>query len=345
MSILSKMTIAVITSVLLAVLLVGCGTADDGGEKDVGSNGPHITASFYPIYDLASKVMGDEGTVDVLIPNGAEPHGWEPSATDMRELAATDLLIMNGAGMEPWSADLLARLGDDAPKAVVTSEGLELLTPDAYTLTPEHHHDGDVHTHEHDHEVDEHAHEHDADDHDGHDHGDIDPHVWLSPMNAKHQMRVITDALIEQYPDHAGQFETNYTKHAGELDQLDSDYKAALHDLHDARIFVAHEAYGYLARDYGFKQTGITGISADEEPDAKRMAAIVDAVKDSGAKVIFTETLIDSKTADTISRETGAEVKTLSPVASRTEEEVSAGADYVSIMRKNLKTLTKALEH
>ena len=327
MSIRSKMTIAVIASAFLAVLLVGCGTDGDEGEKGAGSEEPRVTASFYPMYDLASKVMGDEGTVALLIPNGTEPHGWEPSATDMRELAGTDLLIMNGAGMEPWSDDLLARLGDDAPKAVVTSEGLELLTPDAYTVAPDHHHDDDAHAH------------------DDHDYGDIDPHVWLSPMNAKHQMRAIADALIDQYPDHADRFEANYAEHAEELDSLDDEFKAALGDLPDGRIFVAHEAYGYLARDYGFKQTGITGIFADEEPDAKRMAAIVDAVKDSGAKVIFTETLIDSKTADTISRETGAEVKTLSPVAARTEEEVSAGDDYVSIMRKNLEVLTDALEH
>ena len=108
-------------------------------------------------------------------------------------------------------------------------------------------------------------------------------------------------------------------------------------------IVVSHEAYGYLCQAYHLEQIGIEGLSPDSEPDAARMAQIVDLVRAKGITTIFFEELVSPKVAQAIASETGAEAVELSPLEGLTQEDLAAGEDYVSVMRANLAKLQKAL--
>lgn len=287
-----------------------------------------VVTSFYAMAVFATKVGGDHVEVTNLVPAGTEPHDWEPSPTDMATIQDADLLVYNGASMEGWVDDTLESLGDNAPAAVEASHGIELRAGDE---------------HEHEHEAEEEGHDHEAEGEHGHEHGLYDPHVWLSPKNAKVELSNIRDALVSADPDHKADYDANYEKYAAEFDQLDADYTEKLSAVPNKTIFVSHEAFGYLCDAYGLNQVAITGMDAEGEPDAQTMAAIIDQAKEVGAKVIFSEDLVSPKISQQIADATGAACEVLNPLEGLTQEQLDAGEDYVSVMQANLDELVKAL--
>lgn len=297
-------------------LLTGCGTQP--ADTAAGDGRLRVLTSFYPMYDFACKIGGDCIDVTNMVPSGTEPHDWEPSTNDLKNLEKADVFIYNGADMEPWADDLLVSRSDTL-RVVEASENVELRTTDG-----EH----------------EHAHEHeDADHH----HGDFDPHVWLDPENAKIEMEAIRDALCAADPENSTVFQSNYEKYAAELDALDEEFREKLAPLPNRTIVVAHEAFGYLCDAYGLTQVGIEGLSPDSEPDPGRMAEVIDFVREHSISTIFFEELVSPKVAEAIASETGAQAKMLSPLEGLSDEQAAAGADYFSVMHDNLAALMEAL--
>jgi zinc transport system substrate-binding protein len=171
-----------------------------------------------------------------------------------------------------------------------------------------------------------------------------DPHVWLSPMNAKKQMENIKDAFAEADPENAEYYEANFSKYSAELDALDAEFKSVIEPLPRRDIVVSHEAFGYLCKAYGLRQIAVEGLSPDSEPDAARVSDIIRFIKENNVKVIFFESLSSAKVAQTISANSGAKAEVLNPLEGLTDEEIKNGEDYFSVMRKNLAALKNALE-
>lgn len=312
----NRLSALVCACTLSLSLLTGCGTQP--ADTAAGDGRLRVLTSFYPMYDFACKIGGDCIDVTNMVPSGTEPHDWEPSTNDLKNLEKADVFIYNGADMEPWADDLLVSRSDTL-HVVEASENVELRTTDG-----EH----------------EHAHEHeDADHH----HGDFDPHVWLDPENAKIEMEAIRDALCAADPENSTVFQSNYKKYAAELDALDAEFREKLAPLPNRTIVVAHEAFGYLCDAYGLTQVGIEGLSPDSEPDPGRMAEVIDFVREHSISTIFFEELVSPKVAEAIASETGAQAKMLSPLEGLSDEQAAAGADYFSVMHDNLAALMEAL--
>lgn len=312
----NRLSALVCACTLSLSLLTGCGTQP--ADTAAGDGRLRVLTSFYPMYDFACKIGGDCIDVTNMVPSGTEPHDWEPSTNDLKNLEKADVFIYNGADMEPWADDLLVSRSDTL-RVVEASENIELRTTDG-----EH----------------EHAHEHeDADHH----HGDFDPHVWLDPENAKIEMEAIRDALCAADPENSTVFQSNYEKYAAELDALDAEFREKLAPLPNRTIVVAHEAFGYLCDAYGLTQVGIEGLSPDSEPDPGRMAEVIDFVREHSISTIFFEELVSPKVAEAIASETGAQAKMLSPLEGLSDEQAAAGADYFSVMHDNLAALMEAL--
>lgn len=313
----NRLSALVCACTLSLSLLTGCGTQP--ADTAAGDGRLRVLTSFYPMYDFACKIGGDCIDVTNMVPSGTEPHDWEPSTNDLKNLEKADVFIYNGADMEPWADDLLVSRSDTL-RVVEASENVELRTTDG-----EH----------------EHAHEHeDADHH----HGDFDPHVWLDPENTKIEMEAIRDALCAADPENSTVFQSNYEKYAAELDALDKAYSDTLSPLPNRTIVVAHEAFGYLCDAYGLTQVGIEGLSPDSEPDPGRMAEVIDFVREHSISTIFFEELVSPKVAEAIASETGAQAKMLSPLEGLSDEQAAAGADYFSVMHDNLAALMEALK-
>jgi zinc transport system substrate-binding protein len=278
-----------------------------------------VYASFYPMYDFSVKIGGDRVKVINMVPSGIEPHDWEPAAADIAGLEEASVFVYNGAGMEHWAPDVLGSLRNKKLVAVEASKGIKLM---------EGHHDEDEDSgEEHDHEGEVH-----------------DPHVWLSPVNAKLVMENIKNAMASADPDGKKYYESNYDKYAAECDLLDKEFESALSGLARRDIIVTHQAFGYMCARYGLNQVPISGLSPDSEPDPSRMAEIIDFTKKNNVKVVFFEELASPKIAESIAASTGARVDMLNPIEGLDDEEISAGEDYFSIMRRNLKSLVAALQ-
>ena len=173
--------------------------------------------------------------------------------------------------------------------------------------------------------------------------GEHDPHVWLSPKNAKAELKNIERALIKADPDNKADYQANYKKYAEKFDELDEQYQNELSKVKGRSIVVSHEAYGYLCDEFGLTQMPITGMDAEGEPNAKTMAQIVQFIKDNNVKTVFGEDLVSQKVAKTIADETGAECVQLNPVEGLTDKQLEAGEDYLAVMQDNLDKLVKAL--
>lgn len=331
------------------VLFSGCskaGETKDAAKSVEKKEGLKVYASVYPMYDFAKKIAGDKLDVEMLMPQGTEPHGWEPDTDTIKNLENADMLIYNGAGLEDWTDKVIDSLSNKNLKVVEASEGVELIKSSHNHEEEEHDHEGAEENHNHEAAENNHNHEaHEEDhEHEGHHHGPMDPHVWISPKNAKIEMENIKNALVELDKENADYYESNYEKYAKMLDELDAKYKEKLAALPNKTIVVSHEAYGYLCKDYGLNQLGIKGVNAETEPDAKKMAEIISYIKENKITTVFTEELIDPKVSKIIAEETGCEVKVLSPIEGLSEEQIKNKEDYFSIMEENLENLVGALK-
>ena len=311
------------TLVLTTLGLTACGNASSVGEgsSNASSDKLDVVASFYPMADFAQKVGGSHVRVTNLVPAGTEPHEWEPSPSDVKKIQGSNVFIYNGADMEGWVDDTLSSVDTSRTTVCKASDGIKLRMAAAEDESDEAS------------STDEHEHA-----------GEHDPHVWLSPKNAKAELKNIEQALIKADPDNKTDYQANYKKYAEKFDELDEQYKNELSKVKGHSIVVSHEAYGYLCDEFGLTQMPITGMDAEGEPDAKTMAQIVQFIKDNNVKTVFGEDLVSQKVAKTIADETGAECVQLNPIEGLTDKQLKDGEDYLSVMKDNLKKLVKALD-
>lgn len=276
-------------------------SADDGRLR--------VVASVYPLYYFADAIGGNRAEVVTFTPSGVEPHDYEPTPRDIARLEASDLLILNGAGLEPWADNLTDILRNDIEVVRVGDDFATLQS--ALQDAPQ--------NEEQDH-VDE----------------ERDPHVWLDPLLAKQEAALILDAFIKV--DSAGRdhYEKNAAGLNAEFDALDLAFREDLADCERRKIITSHAAFGYLAMAYGLEQVPIAGLSPDEEPSLQDLARVAELARRENVRYIFFEELVSPKLAETIAREVGAETLVLDPIES--------GTDYFSQMYANLENLKIALE-
>ncbi|ETI87132.1 MAG: zinc ABC transporter substrate-binding protein [Negativicoccus succinicivorans] len=319
-----------VLSLCAAVLaLVGCGQTPQENQGKL-----QVVTTVYPVYDVVKKVAGDRADVTLLVPPGAEPHDWEPTASDLKKIGQAKVFFYNGAGLEPTDQILKKEITRDAT-VVELSQGLDLLKLQ----------DDDDHDHDHDHDADHHDEDHHDEDHHAeghhhHHHGGVDPHVWLDPQNVMKEAAVVADALAKADPAHADAYRANAKKYQDELAALDKDMDAALSSLANKNLVVSHEAFGYLAARYSLTQIGIMGVDADAEPTPDRMAQLVEFIREHDVRTIYSEELVNPRLADAIAAETGAVVRVLNPIEGLTAAQEKAGYDYIKLQRENLTTLT-----
>lgn len=328
----------------LALLISGCGTNTNSDSSATSHPSPSVSsepsvqpssgkklkvaATFYPMVEFSKRVAGDHAEVIGLIPTGVEPHDWEPSAKDIIQLKEADVFVYNGI-VEEWAEDALQGAANDKRVVVEATHGMELMEGEA---EEEHEH------------ADEHEDDHAEDHKEGHDHHHaIDPHVWLSPVMAQKQVKVIEEAFSKADPAHKEDYAKNAEAYITQLKELDQAYKTGLKDTKRKEFVTQHAAFAYLAKEYGLTQVPIAGLSPEQEPSPDKMADIIQFAKEKQVKTIFFETLVDPKVAQTIAKELGAKTDVLNPLEGLTDEDRKNNQDYIAIMKKNLAALQKAL--
>jgi len=280
----------VIPLAMLATVYTGRPAQQGGQEHDK----VRLVASFYPLYEFASRVGGDKASVSSLVPAGIEPHDWEPTAQDRLRVSDADILVINGAGFESWAGNMEAKV------VVDTSQGI--------------------------------------------DHG-ANPHIWLDPVIAKHQVEKIREAVIAADPANADYYKKNAGSFLTELDQLNSFIKLQLADCEKSDFIAFHDAFAYFAARYGLTQHAIHDVSPEGDILPQKLQEVISLANQLGINVIYSEDLVDSRLADTIAGEIpGGRVLVLSPVEGIKQQEQDAGIGYIDKMRENVANLRVGLE-
>jgi zinc transport system substrate-binding protein len=159
-----------------------------------------------------------------------------------------------------------------------------------------------------------------------------DPHVWLDPILFSRVVTTIGAALHRPS-----------ATLVADLRRLDRDYRAGLRHCARHEIVTSHAAFGYLAQRYGLRQVAITGLTPESEPSARDLANVVRLVRRTHATTVFFETLVSPRLAETVAREVGAKTSVLDPIEGLTPSEQKEGATYLTLMRRDLAALRRAL--
>jgi zinc transport system substrate-binding protein len=334
-------SILITIMLVMFTFLVGCNSnnqASDGTEKLT------IYTTIFPLEDFTKKIGGDHVEVSSVYPPGADAHTFEPSTRTMSEMASADAFIYTGVGVEGFADKAKSVLESEDVKIVAAGQGIELRGEE-----DDHAHDEEAHEEDHDHEHDEEAHEedlvheHDEEGHDDHNHSDGDPHIWLDPSLSITLAENIKTALVELKPDAKDDFEANFETLKEELEQLDSDFKETVENAKTNKILVSHAAYGYWESRYGIEQISVTGLSPTQEPSQRQLTQIIDTAKENDIQYVIFDQNISGKIAEVVKNEIKAEALVLHNLEAATEEDINNEEGYISLMRKNLETLKKAL--
>ncbi len=298
--------------ILLAVLLAAC-----GAQSSVPAAPTDVIAVESFLADITRNVAGDRLSVGSLIPEGLDPHTFDPTPQDVARLAGSRASVINGAGLETWLEPVLENAGDSL--LIDASAGLEPREPD-------------------------HEDETEAEDEHGH---EIDPHFWLDPISVVRYVENIRDGLSQIDPDGANDYTKNADAYIARLRELDAWIRVQVETVPPERrlLVTNHESFGYFADRYGFKVVGaiIPSSSSSASPSAQRMAALVETIRSSGAPAIFLETGTNQQLANQLAAETRIAVVTGLQTHSLTLPDGSAG-DYILMMRYNTELIVQALK-
>ncbi len=285
--------------------------------------------------DMAQNVAGDRLKVDSLIPIGVDPHVFEPTPQDVARIAASQVLIVNGAGFEGWLDRVLANAGGQRV-VIAASTGLAMREPGEGEMAHEHEHAGETAEEGTPPPEAEHAHHHEG-----------DPHFWLDPLAAIKYVENIRDGLSAEDPAGRETYAANAAAYIAKLQELDGWIKAQVAAIPPERrlLVTNHESFGYFADRYGFTVVGtvIPGVSSGASPSAQEMAALVEHIKEAGAPAIFLETGSNPQLARQIAQEAGVKVVTELYTHSITDASGPA-PNYIEMMRYNVKVIVEALK-
>ncbi|MFA9432112.1 metal ABC transporter solute-binding protein, Zn/Mn family [Egicoccus sp. AB-alg2] len=353
-------------------------TAEDAEAADPGVQSDLLVVATTSILgDIVQNVVGEDGTVEVVMPPGADPHGFQPSAADAAMLREADLVVANGLMLEE---NLVSALDAAAADGVRVFELADQLDPIAFDWDgpDDHGHahgdeddghahgdedDGHAHDdddgHAHGDEDDGHAHDDDtADDghahgdDDGHDHGPEDPHIWFDPVRMADGVRLIAAELAE-VDDHldAEEWERRGEDYAEQVLAVHAELEEMFATIapEDRQLVTNHDALGYLAHRYDFEVLGtvIPGSSTQAEADARQFSELIRTVEEAQVPAVFAENTDSTVLAEQLASEVvgrGDLELEVVPLYTDALGEPGSGAEtYLDLLRETARRITDAL--
>jgi zinc transport system substrate-binding protein len=305
-----RASIAALIAAILLGLVAGAGAAH--GDEPIP-----VTASILPLGDFVEQVGGARVKVTLLVPPGQNPHVFSLKPSQVTALQRARLVVLNGLGLEFWADQVVASLDNRRVPVLRLGENLGLKP------------DSGVHREDEEADKGEHG--------EPHDHGPINPHVWLDPVLAMGMVRQIRDALAGIDPAHGAEYGARTEHYLAELQSLDEAYRTALGGVSQHTFIAFHSAFDHLAARYGLIQLTVLKGSGQSEPSPARVAEIIRTARRLRVKAIFAEPQLPDRAARLIAEEAGIGVARL------VSEGAQPGDTYLGFMRENLRQLVSAL--
>ena len=302
-----------------------------------------VVSTSFPGYDFARAVTKNTNiSTKMLVKPGAETHTYEPTPQDIIDIKNADMFVYVGGDSDTWVEKILK---DVDTKKTHVMKLIDLVSTVNEEIV-EGMEDEDEHEHDHDHS---HSHNHDHESHDyKHDHNEeedgpeVDEHVWTSPKKAMEIVKKIAEVASEIDVAEKNKIDDNAEKYVAEIAQVDKDLHQAI-DGKISEIVVADRfPFRYFADEFGLKYAAaFSGCSEQTEASAKTISFLINKVKQDKVKKIYKIELSNGKIAETVSKDTGAEVLELHSAHNVTADDFSKGVTYVDLMKRNLLALSK----
>jgi zinc/manganese transport system substrate-binding protein len=272
-----------------------------------------IVVTYSVLGSVVKDLVGDKANVIVPMPNGQDPHEWEPSAKDIETIMKADLIVQNGLGLEGGMEKTLQQAQEAGVKFFTASDHITVRKVGEGEGIPTGDPDQAV--------------------------GAEDPHLWMDPVD----MKAVVAALATQVKTDLGiDLTDRATDLESRLDALNQEVADKVKSLPDAnrKLVTGHESMGYFAQRFGFKLVGaiIPSITTQAEVSASDLAALKKLIQDNQVKAIFTELGTPPAVADAIGKETGVKVVEL------TTHSLPADGSYFTFLRNIAQVIVDGLK-
>lgn len=272
-----------------------------------------------PVTLFTRAVAGDCAEVNSLLPAGSGPHGFQSRPSDLLTLRRARLLVINGLGLEGFVESLRRSAGNASLQLIDSSRGVPVLAGEEPAL-----------------ELNQGAH-----DHHGHDHGSVNPHIWLDPLRAVRQVETIRDGLVAADPGCAAGYRQRAAAYVAELRRLDAEIAATLKPFRGRTFVVFHDFAPYFADRYGLRADFLVE-TPEQAPSPADVQRVVNAVRDSQVTVLLRPPGERPGIFETLSNDLGIKLADFSPVETLSEPELADPGTYLRLMRANASALRKA---
>lgn len=293
--------------VLLVALVIGTACSHTNSNIVDNDNRLNVTVSFNAMKELVDAIGKDKVSISTIVPDGIEPHDFEPKAQDLINLSKASVFVYNGLGIEAWADEAIQSSDNAALIVVEASKNADLITNTSADALEEH--------------------------------GQYDPHLWLSLTGAKSEALAIKDALVEADPTNKAFYEQNYTDFATELDTIHDTFKSKFDALERKNFVSGHAAFAYLCLEFGLEQNSVEDVFAEGQPSAQQLAELVDYCKANNVTTIFAEELASPEVSNTLANEVGAKVETIYTIESNEDDKT-----YLERMSENLEKIYESLK-
>jgi len=300
----------IIAGIVVALDVVLVVTAAPGSARAPAR--PTIAVTYSILGSIVKELVGDRFDVTVAIPNGMDPHEWEPSARDVERLTHADLVVANGLGLEGGMQKALEQARRSGVKFFTAADHITVRRVGRDEGIPSGDPDQAI--------------------------GAPDPHLWMDPVT----MKAVVDALaIELRHDFGVDLATRAVDLETRLDALDAEIGAKVAGIPAAerKLVTGHESMGYFARRYGFKLMGavVPSLSSEAETSSADLAALKAVIAKERVPVLFTELGTPPQVVNALARESGVRCVTL------TAHALPPDGSYFTFMRNLADAIASAL--
>lgn len=298
----------------LTLLVVAAGCSGGGSKTLQSGEKMKVMAATPHLASLAMAIAGEAASVEMLPPADKPTHDYSPTMDDRRRLEGAHLFLINGMGLETYDAAKIA----DTAKLTLVDCGKSL--PEKFLIREE--------------EAEEEGH-----DHAGHEHGESNPHVWLSTEGAFLQARAITDAFAALDKANAEAYRNRLKDLESRFTALREKYKPQIEKLAKRNFVSNHDAFPYFAREFGLKQVGVIQRTPGTNPTVAERRELEDMLKKGGAHAVFLEPGYDEAASKVIAEASGLKLATLDPF----DVGKPGPRALEDVLEKNLKTVLATL--
>ncbi|MHB0774201.1 zinc ABC transporter substrate-binding protein [Halomonas sp. WWR20] len=256
---------------------------------------PSVAVDIPPVYSLVDRVMGELGSPDLLIQQGASPHHYSMRPSEAGALDRADAVFWISEDLTPWLTHSIETLGDNA----VSVQLMEV--PGTRQLEYRQGATFEQHNHGHD--------DHDHGAANGHDHVDegMNPHGWLDPVNAQTWLGAIAESLAKLDPQHAARYRENARLGKADLEALTDTLETQLAEARDTRFIVFHDAYQYFENRFGISAAGAISLGDARKPSPARIEELRNLVDELNIDCVFSEPQFNPALMESVFGDTGVD--------------------------------------